>query len=332
MALSRRAFAKIAVCSTLAGLVPGCSELRSRQPNRIPVVLDSDIGDDIDDTWALLMLLRCPQLDLRLAVTDYGKAIYRGRLYAKLLELAHRTDVPIGLGLEQSDPPGLQSGWVGDYQLSDYPGLVHANGIDCLIDTILRSPEPVTLISLGPVMNVAEALRREPAIAKNARFVGMYGSIRVGYGGSSEPAAEWNVKVDPKALQAVFDAPWDITITPLDTCGSVVLDGDNYRRLATSTDPWLKALMENYRTWLPGAPYVDPATNTNEISTTLFDTVAVYLAFEQELVRMETLPIRVSDDGYTVIDRRHGRPVQCATAWKDLAAFETRLTQILLPG
>jgi inosine-uridine nucleoside N-ribohydrolase len=227
--------------------------------NRQPVILDTDIGDDIDDTWALLMLLRMPNLDLKLAVGDFGNAIYRARLLAKLLEATGRSDVPVGIGIGHADEPGQQSGWIGDYQLSDYPGLVHTDGVQAIIDTIKSSPEPVTLICLGPVPNIAEALRRDPSIASNAKIVGMYGSIYKGYLGASEPAAEYNVRIDPQSLQSVFAAPWECTITPLDTCGLVVLDG------------------ENYRVWLPGAPFVDPNQDTTRISTTLFDTVAVYL-------------------------------------------------------
>jgi hypothetical protein len=62
-----------------------------------------------------------------------------------------------------------------------------------------------------------------------------------------------------------------------------------------------------------------------------FDTVAVYLSAEQDLVEMQDLPLRVTDDGYTVIDEVDGRIVHCATAWKDLPAFEKRLIDILIP-
>ncbi len=315
--------------ATTAALIVGyraaVSESRS-----IPVILDTDIGDDIDDTWALLMLLRMPEFDLKLAVGDYGNAIYRARLLAKLLELTGRSDVPIGVGVDQVDKPGGQSDWLGDYRLQDYPGIVHRDGVQALIDTIHNSPEPITLLCLGPVPNIAEALRRDPSIADHARIVGMFGSVYVGYDGEPEPAAEWNVKVDPELLQKVFAAPWDCTITPLDTCGLIRLEDDNYRRIHDSEDPWLAALIENYKVWLPGASYMDPATDPAKISSTLFDTVAVYLAAEQDLVEMQDLPLRVTDDGYTIIDEDDGRIVHCATAWKDLPAFEKRLTDILI--
>ena len=108
------------------------------------------------------------------------------------------------------------------------------------------------------------------------------------------------------------------------------LTGANYQKVRRSEDPWLKALMENYETWLPLAPFIKPGTDPARLSTTLFDTVAVYAAHSEDLLIMEDLPVRVTDDGYTVIDERQGRMVRCATGWKDLPAFENELTQTLL--
>jgi len=167
---SRRKFIQTTAALTAAAIASNVGAAGSR-----PVILDTDIGDDIDDTWALFMLLRMPELDLQLAV--------------------------------------------GDYQLKDYPCVVHEDGVQAIIE--------------------------------NARFVGMFGSVYKGYAGEPDVAAEWNVKIDPQSLQRVFAAKWDCTITPLDTCGLVVLDGANYRQLHDSDDPWMMALMENYRVWLP---------------------------------------------------------------------------------
>ena len=323
--LSRRKFISTTAALTAAAIAGPA------RAGTTPVILDTDIGDDIDDVWALLMLLRMPELDLKLAVSDYGNAIYRCRLLAKLLEATGRTDVPIGMGAGREDKAGLQSSWVGDYQLKDYPGVVHEDGIKAIIDTIHSSPEPVTLLCIGPVPNIAEALRRDPSIVENARFVGMHGSIYKGYAGETEPAIEWNVRVDPQALQKVFSAPWDCTITPLDTCGLVVLDGPDYRKLHDSDDTWMVSLMENYRAWMLNAPpYIDQDLDTSKVSTTLYDTVAVYLAAEDELLEMRELPLRVTDDGYTIIDEAAGHPVNCAIAWKDLEKFKRRLTTTLL--
>lgn len=88
---------------------------------RIPVILDTDIGGDIDDTWALAMLLRSPELDLKLVVTDTGNTAYRARVAAKLLEIGGRTDVPVGVGIHLADETGPQEPWVAGYELRIIP-------------------------------------------------------------------------------------------------------------------------------------------------------------------------------------------------------------------
>jgi inosine-uridine nucleoside N-ribohydrolase len=214
---------------------------------------------------------------------------------------------------------------VEGYDLSSYPGTVHQDGVQAIIDTIIESPEPVTLVAVGPMPNVAAALEREPAIAEHARFVGMHGSVRLGYGGKKEISAEYNVRADVKACQKALSAPWDITITPLDTCGLVKLKGEKYAAVRDSKDPICQALVENYRLW---AAAKDNAKAADTRSSTLFDTVAVYLAFSNDLLGMENLGIRVTDDGFTKIDPE-AKSMDVATSWKNMGAFEDLLVKRL---
>jgi len=300
--------------------------VKHKQIKRIPVILDTDIGGDIDDTWALAMMLKSPELDVRLIASDTGDTVYRARIIAKLLEVANRADIPVGIGIHQGRQPGRerQEPWVAGYDLKNYPGTVHTDGVKATIDAIMLSPEPVTLICIGPVPNIAEALRREPRIAAKCRFVGMFGSIRRGHDGSEKVIAEFNVEKDIKACQAVFTAPWrEMVITPLDTCGLIRLKGHKYQSVCSSSDPLTRAVIENYRVWLNNKP--------DEQSSILFDTVAVYLAFAEDMLVMEDMQIRVTDDGFTIQDPK-ARIIRCATGWKDMGAFEDLLVQRLIGG
>jgi inosine-uridine nucleoside N-ribohydrolase len=332
--IHRRSFLKRSVAGVLGawysnlGFCRPAAWLRHRK-RAVPVILATDIGDDIDDTWALGFLLKCPELELKLALSEYGKPDYRGRLLAKFLQTTGHGHVPVGLGPEvEPRGEGGQAAWVKGYDLSTYPGRVHRDGVQAMIDIIMGSSEPVTVIGIGPLPNVASALRREPRIAQRARFVGMDGSVRLGYGGSKAVSAEWNVKADIKAAQAVLSAGWDITITPLDTCGLVTLDGPRYRRVVEALDPICSTIIENYRIW--------NHSNKNNAdaerhSSVLFDTVAVYLAFAHDLCRMERLGIRVSDDGFTRVEDQ-GKPMQVATQWATLDGYRDFLVDRLAGG
>jgi len=296
---------------------------------KIPVILDTDIGDDIDDTWALGLLLRSPEMDVKLVVSDDGKPLYRSKILARFLQVAGRTDIPVGVGMPTAKQgEGGQAAWVRDYNLNRYPGKVYADGVQALIDTIMSSREPITVLAIGPVPNLAEALRREPRIADRARFVGMHGSVRVGYGGSKTPHAEYNVKQDVPSAQKVFVAPWEMTITPLDTCGVIDLQGERYRRVKESTDPIAAAITENYRLWSASQNRGNQPDPFETRSSTLFDTVAIYLGYTTDLLKMEQLPIAVNNDGMTLI-QPGAKPMQVATEWKDLDAFRDLMVQRL---
>jgi len=309
-------------------------ELQDMPENKkIPVIFDTDICDDIDDTWALALLLKCPEFDVKLITTESGNTVAKARMVAKFLETIGRADIPIGIGIQHHNGSHRYDVWAKDYDLLSYPETIYQDGVQALIDTIMKSQKPITVIAVGPVPNIAAALQREPRIAEKAEFVGMHGSIRRGYGGRPEPDAEWNVKTFVKELQKVFKAPWNVTITPLDTCGIVQLKGEKYQKVLKKSNPLTRALIENYRIWVKGGiaeenrnlseaevnKRADEKVNTG--SSTLFDTVAIYLAISTELVQMEKLGIKITDDGYTVIDEE-AKKINCATEWKDLGAFE----------
>lgn len=299
----------------------------------IPLILDTDIGTDIDDTWALAVLLRSPEVDVRLVLSATGDTAYRARLLAKFLQVSGRCDIPVGVGMyaeDESLPRRLQEAWVQGYALEDYPGRVHTDGVAALVETILSAPEPVTLLAIGPLTNIAAALEREPSIARRVHFVGMHGSVYRGYGGAPEAHAEYNVRLDVAASRKVFSADWlSFTLTPLDTCGLVTLQGECYAAVRDSSHPITRALMENVRLWCAASPpWLKTPIDPERQSSTLFDVVAVYLAFADDLLEMRTLPLIVDEAGFTRV-HPEGQAARCALAWKDLPAFEQWMVERL---
>jgi inosine-uridine nucleoside N-ribohydrolase len=299
---------------------------------RTPVVLDTDIGGDIDDTWALAMLVNSPELDLRMVLSEHGDTVYRAKIAARFLQAVGRADVPIGIGI--ASPHLLPNDWspqealVREYDLGSYPGKVLTDGVGALVDLVMGSSEPITIIAIGPLTNIAAALERQPKIASKARFVGMDGNIRELFSTEIRVVPEYNVKVDVPASQRVFNAPWDMTITPLDTCGKVVLSGDRYAKVYRSGSPIASAVMQNYKAWvhyLSKKTDMDPLRYERE-SSILFDTVAISLAIDERFLNMETLGIRVMADGLTSVDE-NAKKIRCAMTWKDMEGFEDFLVR-----
>jgi inosine-uridine nucleoside N-ribohydrolase len=120
-------------------------------------------------------------------------------------------------GCARHSGEGGQADWVKGYDLAKYSGTVKRDGVQALIDLLMGSKEPITLICIGPLPTIAAALEREPRIAGHARFVGMDGSVRKGYGGKKDPDPEWNIKAGIPAAQRAFTAARPMTMTPLDT-------------------------------------------------------------------------------------------------------------------
>jgi inosine-uridine nucleoside N-ribohydrolase len=299
---------------------------------RIPIILDTDIGGDIDDTWALAMMLNSPELDVRMVLSEHGDTLYRARVAARFLHTVGRADVPVGVGI--ATPHLLLNDWnpqealVRGYDLESYPGKVLTDGVGALVDLVMGSSEPITIIAIGPLTNIAAALERQPEIASKSRFVGMAGNLRELFAKEVRVVPEYNVKIDVPASQKVFNAPWDMTITPLDTCGKVVLSGDRYAKVYRSGSPIARAVVQNYTAWvhyLSNKMDMDPLKCERE-SSILFDTVAVYLAMDDRFLNMETLGVRVMEDGLTAVDT-DAKKIRCAMTWKDMEAFKDYLVR-----
>ena len=181
------------------------------------------------------------------------------------------------------------------------------------------------MIAIGPLHTLAAALDRRASIAGKASLVGMHGSVRKGYGGKT-PEAEYNVKANVAAARKVLSAPGGRSRSRRWIPAAMVnLSGKRFETLKESRDPLARAVVENYRVW-------KNAKTADEIhaSSVLFDTAAVCLADpgSRPLMKLETLPISVTADGFTRIDPA-GTKMAVATEWNDLDAFRDRLVERL---
>ncbi len=299
---------------------------------KIPVIFDTDIADDIDDMWALAYLLKCPDFDIKLITTASGDTALRAQFVAKTLEIYNRTDIPIGIGkkTESGVHKYHQKSWLEGYDYKKYPGTIIEDGVKAMVDIIMASNKNIKVIAVGPLPNLAAALELEPGIAAKSEVIGMQGSIYVGHQGKGKPVAEWNIRTYIKEAQKVFHSPWPMTITPLDTCSLVMLDGENYQRFLKCTTPEMQAIQESYKAWLerPGHK-PEKRFDYNNTSTILYDTVAIHLARSFDYLEMETLGTKIDDKGYCLIDP-DAKNINWAVKWKDLDGFEKSLVDAIL--
>jgi len=306
------------------------------EQKRRPIILDTDIGTDVDDTWALALIMRSPELELKAITTVTYDTLFRARLSAKLLDTEGYPHVPIGLGpvTTQETKFNCQQEWTGYFSLENYKAPVVRDAAGLIIDLVRQSPEPVVLMGIGPFSNIAEVVRRAPDVVEKIDFIGLGGSVYWQYFGKPGHRREYNILMDPPAASAVFKAKWhSMLMSPLDTCGNIILRGERYEQLKASLDPLAKAVMENYFLWrkfrlqhFPGDPDYTPETASSLIA----DAAAVALCVDPGLAEIKTVPLSVSADGETLVDEENGTPVPCALSWHNVEDFYDFVTSRLL--
>ena len=266
---------------------------------RLKVLLDTDIGTDIDDAWALGLLMVSPQVELVGVTISDGDTAARAKVAAKLLHAGGRGEVPVAVGRATSLPDSV------DYQFTwaeDFTAVrpVAQSAGDFIVETLRRHPGEITLLAVGPLQNIADALRKEPNLGSLAkRVVLMSGSI-AGNVWSPTPVPEWNVVRATSDAQLTYST-LPLTIVPLDSTSYVKLRADERTRLEKHPAAVTRALEALYRLWIG-----DPTQQM-----TLHDQMAVAEALRpgEFFGRCTALPIRVDDKGFTRVDPGAGKPV-----------------------
>src|SRR5271155_1675277 len=163
--------------------IAGCFSAYAQQQK---VIIDTDIGDDIDDVFAVGLALSSPELRILGITSAWGDTELRARLLDRLLCETGRSDIPVEGGIEKHGPGQgafTRAAWAGRRPDKPHPGAV-----DFLLDQIKQHPGEITLIGIAPETNLGAAIERDPATFKKLkRIVIMGGSVRPGYGDLGYP-------------------------------------------------------------------------------------------------------------------------------------------------
>jgi inosine-uridine nucleoside N-ribohydrolase len=274
----------------------GIAPATAAPAERLPVLLDTDIGEDIDDAFALALALASPELDLQAVTTVGGQAEDRAWIVCRFLTHAGFKGIPVACGREPQ-PPGLKVNWQIQYRRHPAPIFdrtqkpVKETAVELLYQKLKEQPGKLTLIAIGPLTNIARLLKEHPdAKPWIKRLVLMGGSVRVGYKEKSPPEPEWNIKSDIAAAREVFGAGVPLTVVPLDATATVQLGKEQRERLFSAHTPLVFQVQALYELWDKGTPI-------------LFDPVAVAASFDERFLTTEDLNLGVNDKGLTVIGK-----------------------------
>jgi len=260
-------------------------------------IIDTDIGDDIDDAFAVALALRSPELHILGITTAYGDTELRAQLLDRYLGAIGRADIPVAAGVAT---PHTNVFTHAAYA-HQAPERKHPDAVAFLLDQIRAHPGQITLIAIGPLFNVQAAIERDPATFRQLRrVVIMGGSIYRGYGDDMNgvprpPEPEWNIKCDPAGARALLSAGIPVFVMPLDST-QIPLKAPAQEAIFSHGSPLTDQLTLLYHEW----------TGAGELRTpTLFDPVAVTYAIRPELCPATPMRLDVDDKGFT-------RPVEGA--------------------
>ncbi|MEU1973753.1 nucleoside hydrolase [Microbacterium sp. NPDC019599] len=194
------------------------------------VILDTDIGSDVDDLLALALILGTPSIDLIGVTTVYGDTLLRARIAKRAARLAGR-DIPVIAG-ESQPLSGRDVWWAGHegalYDELESETIDGQDAVAYLVETVLADPGSIDLIAIGPLTNIAAAIRRDSRFASAVRHLWIMGGAFT----TDEP--EHNFRSDTTAAEVVFGSGIPTTVSGLEVTRQVTIDRDSLARIAGS--------------------------------------------------------------------------------------------------
>ena len=259
------------------------------------ILMDTDPG--IDDSLAILLALAAPEVSLEgLSVVHGNCSLEQATINSlSILELAGASHIPVARGCELPlvQPSLLAPETHGNTGLG-YAKLpephtqpIHQHGSDFLIEKIMSNPGEITLVALGPLTNVALAIRQEPRLVQSIKeLIIMGGAIR--HEGNTTALAEFNTYVDPHAAYIVYHAGIPTTLVPLDVSYRCILTQPDVDRLLQIDSPLTRFIADTTRFYME---FHDEYQGVE--GCVINDPLALALTFAPQLCTYQYLPVEV---------------------------------------
>lgn len=257
------------------------------------IIIDTDIGTDVDDAFAIALALQSPEIRVLGISTASGDTRARARILDRMLGESGHSDIPVAIGapttLPFNLPPIGRQARFGEKSIR--PGASYPSAVDFILGQIRQSPGEVTLVAIGPLTNVGQLIADHPDALRQLKRVVMMGGAFApadlgGLGAASRPTPEYNILGDIPAAQALFRSGVPIVVMPLDSTAQLKLDEVKRDQLLSRGSPLTDAL---------GILYL----MSSRVTPVLYDAMAVGYVVDRGLCPTQPMHIVVDDQGVT---------------------------------
>ncbi len=277
----------------IQAIIPALAMPADPPPEKIPVLIDTDIGSEIDDAFALALALASPELEVRGITTVGSNAEDRAWMVCRFLTAVGHKDIPVAWGRDPQPENPIE----GQIQYRRHPAVifnrmakpVKESAVELLYEKLKADQGSVTLVALGPLTNIARLLKEHPDCKPWIKsIVLMGGSMTIGYDGEKPRAQEWNIKSDIDAARAVLSLGSDIhiVVVPVDAAVKVKLEESHRQKLFAACTPLTLQLQALYQLW-------------DKTTPTFYVPVALAMVINNKFCERLPLVLEVDDKGFT---------------------------------
>jgi len=269
--------------------------LAEAQPTREKIIIDTDIGDDIDDAFAVALALSSPQFEVLGFSASFGDTPTRAKMLDRMLgELGH-SDIPVAMGtpVDVNRNAFTQRRYAEGGQ---FARTTHPNSVEFVLDQARKYPHQVTLVAIGPLPNVGAMIAKDPAAFRLLKkVVIMGGSIRTmtdpyGVAAPIAPHPEWNIKNDIAGAQKLFESGVPLQVLPLDSTANLKMHEVARTALFAHGSMMTNILAGLYYEW---------SQYTRSATPTLYDPMTLASVLEPSLCPLTPLHLTVDEAGNT---------------------------------
>lgn len=213
---------------------------------KIPILIDTDLGDDVDDTAALIMAINSPELEIVGITTVYHDTEKRAQMVKEILRLYGREDIPVYAGRGN----GILE--KGQEQIAplQYDAYEHAQGespskrmsaLQFILEQVQSEPDLI-ILEMGMMTNLALAFLIDSETMRNSKIIGMGGLF-------DAPVPEWNIKCDPAGAKIVMDQAMNLTMFGLEVTKYLLMQDQEFLDLCPKENTAMQHFLVGVKTF-----------------------------------------------------------------------------------